>query len=256
MVRHAQPYNSLLARRRFFVDAIRGGRGGTARRRGAPSHPRAARRSPASSTRSPITGRLTWRRSSRPRGESRGLPRGRAARARSAGPVRVTLCAALIKFDRFEWIVEKATELGVERILPVETARSEKGLFEASAQTRERWAAHRARKQPAVAPRARCRRSCRRCVSRRPGDARPTIAISSKKPARRRCFAHLPGATAPPADGCAADRPRRRLDGCRTPGRARRRMAGGVGSGPRILRAETAAVAPRWRIVVDSLGWR
>ena len=46
--------------------------------------------------------------------------------------VHVSLAAALIKFDRFEWIVEKATELGVERILPVETTRTEKGLFEAS----------------------------------------------------------------------------------------------------------------------------
>ena len=54
-------------------------------------------------------------------------------------PVRITLCAALIKFDRFEWIVEKATELGVERILPVETTRSEKGLFEASRKRAERW---------------------------------------------------------------------------------------------------------------------
>jgi 16S rRNA (uracil1498-N3)-methyltransferase len=54
-------------------------------------------------------------------------------------PVRVTLCAALVKFDRFEWTVEKATELGVERILPVETARSEKGLFEASRKRSERW---------------------------------------------------------------------------------------------------------------------
>jgi 16S rRNA (uracil1498-N3)-methyltransferase len=55
-------------------------------------------------------------------------------------PVRVTLCAALIKFDRFEWMVEKATELGVERILPVETTRSEHGLFEASRKRAERWA--------------------------------------------------------------------------------------------------------------------
>ena len=54
-------------------------------------------------------------------------------------PVRITLCAALIKFDRFEWIVEKATELGVERILPVETARAEKGLSEASRKRSERW---------------------------------------------------------------------------------------------------------------------
>lgn len=54
-------------------------------------------------------------------------------------PLCVTLCAALIKFDRFEWLVEKATELGVEAILPVETARSEKGLLEASRKRRERW---------------------------------------------------------------------------------------------------------------------
>ena len=53
--------------------------------------------------------------------------------------VDITLCAALIKFDRFEWIVEKATELGVERILPVETARVEKGLFAAARKRTERW---------------------------------------------------------------------------------------------------------------------
>ena len=54
-------------------------------------------------------------------------------------PLGITLCAALIKFDRFEWILEKATELGVERIVPVETARSEKGLLEAARKRSERW---------------------------------------------------------------------------------------------------------------------
>jgi 16S rRNA (uracil1498-N3)-methyltransferase len=54
-------------------------------------------------------------------------------------PVRLTLCAALVKFDRFEWIVEKATELGVEAIQPFEAARTEKGLFEASRKRSERW---------------------------------------------------------------------------------------------------------------------
>ena len=39
-------------------------------------------------------------------------------------PVRLTVLAALVKFDRFEWMIEKATELGVERIVPVEAARS------------------------------------------------------------------------------------------------------------------------------------
>ncbi|MDR3703169.1 MAG: RsmE family RNA methyltransferase [Candidatus Sulfopaludibacter sp.] len=54
-------------------------------------------------------------------------------------PVHITLCAALIKFDRFEWLVEKATELGVERIQPVDAARTDKGLFEASRKRSERW---------------------------------------------------------------------------------------------------------------------
>jgi 16S rRNA (uracil1498-N3)-methyltransferase len=54
-------------------------------------------------------------------------------------PVKITLCAALIKFDRFEWMIEKATELGVEQLLPVETVRSEKGLMAASSKRSERW---------------------------------------------------------------------------------------------------------------------
>jgi 16S rRNA (uracil1498-N3)-methyltransferase len=58
----------------------------------------------------------------------------------SAEPaVRIALCAALVKFDRFEWTIEKATELGVETILPVEATRSEKGLLEASRKRAARW---------------------------------------------------------------------------------------------------------------------
>lgn len=53
--------------------------------------------------------------------------------------VRVTLLASLIKFDRFEWILEKATELGVASIVPVEAERSEKGLRQAAAKRIERW---------------------------------------------------------------------------------------------------------------------
>jgi len=45
-----------------------------------------------------------------------------------APTVRLILCAALIKFDHFEWMIEKATELGVSEIVPVETVRSERGL--------------------------------------------------------------------------------------------------------------------------------
>src|SRR5579863_3306868 len=50
-----------------------------------------------------------------------------------------TLLVSLIKFERFEWIIEKATELGVERIIPVETERTEKGLAQAAAKRLARW---------------------------------------------------------------------------------------------------------------------
>jgi 16S rRNA (uracil1498-N3)-methyltransferase len=58
-----------------------------------------------------------------------------------AGPElpAITLYLALIKFERFEWAVEKATELGVTRIVPVEANRSEHGLFAGAQKRLERW---------------------------------------------------------------------------------------------------------------------
>lgn len=53
--------------------------------------------------------------------------------------LNVTLLAALIKLDRFEWIIEKATELGVSRIVPVVAARSDYGLEKAVPRKLERW---------------------------------------------------------------------------------------------------------------------
>jgi 16S rRNA (uracil1498-N3)-methyltransferase len=53
--------------------------------------------------------------------------------------VRLVLYAALIKFDHFEWMIEKATELGVSEIVPVETIRSERGLERAAHKRVERW---------------------------------------------------------------------------------------------------------------------
>jgi 16S rRNA (uracil1498-N3)-methyltransferase len=54
-------------------------------------------------------------------------------------PVRMILFAALIKFDHFEWIVEKSTELGVETIVPFASARTERGLERAAEKRVERW---------------------------------------------------------------------------------------------------------------------
>jgi len=53
--------------------------------------------------------------------------------------LQTTLLISLIKFERFEWIVEKATELGVGRLIPVEAERSEKGLARAVTKRLERW---------------------------------------------------------------------------------------------------------------------
>jgi len=51
----------------------------------------------------------------------------------------VTLYLALIKFERFEWAVEKATELGVSVIVPVEANRTERGLLAGAQKRVERW---------------------------------------------------------------------------------------------------------------------
>ncbi|HUJ22968.1 MAG TPA: RsmE family RNA methyltransferase [Bryobacteraceae bacterium] len=51
----------------------------------------------------------------------------------------ITIYAALIKFDRFEWMVEKATELGVARIVPVDADRTEEGLARAAVKRVDRW---------------------------------------------------------------------------------------------------------------------
>lgn len=54
-------------------------------------------------------------------------------------PVHTELFAALIRFERFEWIVEKATELGVQAVHPFVAERSEKGLEAAARKRLERW---------------------------------------------------------------------------------------------------------------------
>ena len=49
------------------------------------------------------------------------------------------LLLSIVKFDSLEWALEKATELGVGRIVPLAAARSEKPLIAAAAKRRERW---------------------------------------------------------------------------------------------------------------------
>lgn len=53
--------------------------------------------------------------------------------------VNVALLLAVVKFDSFEWALEKATELGVSTIVPLAAERSEKALLSAAAKRAERW---------------------------------------------------------------------------------------------------------------------
>jgi 16S rRNA (uracil1498-N3)-methyltransferase len=156
-------------------------------------------------------------------------------------PARITLLAALFKFDRFEWMVEKATELGVERIVPIEAVRTEKGLFEASRKRADRW-----------------RRIAREASQQSRRTRMPEIEQSERfdrtidRPASFRCF--LDEEKAPPILAALPQIRAARVSiavllgpegGWTGAERESARMAGWipVSLGPRILRAETAAAA-------------
>ncbi len=70
--------------------------------------------------------------------------RGMICERRPAGgepPVQLTLAQALLKKDNFEWVLQKGTEIGVTRFVPLITARTvaagDEGISPAK---RERWA--------------------------------------------------------------------------------------------------------------------
>ena len=57
----------------------------------------------------------------------------------AAAAADLTLLLAIFKFDRFEWAIEKCTELGVKKIVPVIARRTDAHLSSASAKRAERW---------------------------------------------------------------------------------------------------------------------
>jgi 16S rRNA (uracil1498-N3)-methyltransferase len=228
-----------LARRRFFVDAVRGGmaelRGEEARHLTRVLRVEAGQQYEISDGRAAYLAEIAEARGARV------VFRIVEPLDTPAMPLHITLCAALIKFDRFEWMVEKATELGVERILPVEAERSGKGLLEASSKRTERWVR----------------------IARESSQQSRRVSVPEILPAVRfeRCLAEeadcryfLEEASAPPF--------LRVLPACRTGASravllagpeggwtdAERQLAAGAGwqpvsLGPQVLRAETAAAA-------------
>lgn len=155
-------------------------------------------------------------------------------------PVRVTLCAALVKFDRLEWMIEKVTELGVERIRPFEAARSEKGLGGAAMKRAVRWQRiakessqqSRRLRAPEIVPAASFE-----SVLAEPADYRyfldeaGTSPLVRMLPASRTCFASVGLLTGPEGGWTEHERELAVAAGWQP-----------VSLGPQILRAETAAI--------------
>jgi 16S rRNA (uracil1498-N3)-methyltransferase len=63
---------------------------------------------------------------------------GQAIRSEAA-PVDLALLLAIFKFDRMEWAIEKATELGVAQMIPVIAQRTDSHLAAAAEKRVERW---------------------------------------------------------------------------------------------------------------------
>lgn len=57
----------------------------------------------------------------------------------SAEVAQISLLLAIFRFDRMEWAIEKCTELGVARIVPVIARRTDARLAAAAGKRAERW---------------------------------------------------------------------------------------------------------------------
>lgn len=58
---------------------------------------------------------------------------------KNESPVRIILCQGLLKSARFEWVLEKGTELGVAIFSPILCRRSMAGLEDAGTSKMQRW---------------------------------------------------------------------------------------------------------------------
>ncbi len=157
-------------------------------------------------------------------------------------PVQLILCASLIKFDHFEWMVEKATELGVARVIPVLSVRTERGLEKAAHKRVERWrrigleASQQSRRAHLPVIEEPSRWAAALCV-----DARHRYALD-ENPEARPLAAAVPHARASSDTVALLVGPE---GGWTEEERAGFSAAGWtpVSLGPTILRAETAAIA-------------
>ena len=159
----------------------------------------------------------------------------------------ITLVMAVYKFDHMEWAIEKATELGVAAIAPVISRRTEKHLAAAAQKRAERWRriAHEAAQQS------------RRCDVPLVYDPEPLAArVRAASEAARIVLAEqertttLRNALEEAVAAAGTEMPALEIaigpEGGWAPEEEARVDANGwraASLGPRILRAETAAIA-------------
>jgi 16S rRNA (uracil1498-N3)-methyltransferase len=165
-------------------------------------------------------------------------------------PSDVTLLLAIFKFDRMEWAIEKCTELGVKKIVPVIARRTDAHLAAASAKRSERWlrialqASEQSRRSapPEIAPPIKLRDAVTL-----PGAMRVVLAESEQQTHLRDVFANETSGeillAVGPEGGWADDELRMFQE----------QGWISVSLGPTIVRAETAAIAAL-AIVVSELG--
>jgi 16S rRNA (uracil1498-N3)-methyltransferase len=109
----------------------------------------------------------------------------------SSSPPDVGLLLAIFKFDRMEWAIEKCTELGVGRILPVIARRTDAHLGAAAGKRAERWrriaqeASEQSRRNSI--PRI-CEPASLKNVLSKPGDHRIVLSEAEKKIRLRDAF--------------------------------------------------------------------
>ena len=185
---------------------------------------------------------------------------GERVAGRADPAVRVVLCAGVLKAARFEWVLQKGTELGVAEFIPLLTERAVGAADEASEAKRRRWARIVAEaleqcggtRLPAIA------------------EPRPLMHALASLPSRAVALIPWEEATASPLGdvlrervaalgGAAAVSEVRVFIGPeggfspREVALARRSGALPVTLGPRILRAETAALVAA-ALTLDALG--
>jgi 16S rRNA (uracil1498-N3)-methyltransferase len=153
----------------------------------------------------------------------------------------VTLFLAVFKFDRMEWAIEKCTELGVSRIVPVVARRTDAHLASAAAKRAERWrrivlqAAEQSRRSgpPEIAAPIRLQEA----ASVTSVDLRIVLAESEQQAGLREVLASHQGREIVLAIGPEGGWTEDELHLFKTAGWISASL------GPTILRAETAAIA-------------